>query len=292
MQKLTITPIAHLEVTSGCDLNCPGCWGPPTRIENRPIDDFKQVIKKLKPFGLTGIVLTGGEPTLVPKIDEFIKYAKIELGLNIVLQTDGVNLIKLMPKIAPYLDIVAVSLEASNPEIDFRRNKRGFEIGISSIKYILEKCPQIQLRIGTCVFKQNFDDLEKIGNLLLDLNYGKRIKENESVWKLYQIQIPRLGKGENDAILDSMLIKTSDFNKKIDKLVEKFAGKIKVVREANDTAISEIIIRPNGEVIITANEKNENEVLTQHNIFDNFNATIKEILIAQNRKKDLKKIGN
>ncbi|KKP79759.1 MAG: hypothetical protein A2271_00445 [Candidatus Moranbacteria bacterium RIFOXYA12_FULL_35_19] len=292
MQKLTITSIAHLEVTSGCDLNCPGCWGPPTRIENRDIDDFKQVIKKLKYFGLTGIVLTGGEPTLVQKIDEFIKYAKIELGLNIVLQTDGVNLIKLMPKIAPYLDIVAVSLEASNSEIDFRRNKRGFEIGISSIKYILEKFPQIQLRIGTCVFKQNFDDLENIGNLLLDLKYGKRIKENESIWKLYQIQIPRLGKGENDAILDSMLIETSDFNKKIDNLVEKFAGKIKVVREANDTVISEIIIRPNGEVIITSNEKNENEVLTQHNIFDNFNATIKEILIAQNRKEDLKKIRN
>ncbi len=288
MQKLTITPVVHLEVTSSCDANCPGCWGPPIEIENRPLNDFKQAIKKLRLFGLTKIILTGGEPTLVPKIYEFIKYAKKELGLDIVLQTNGANLIKLMPKVALYLNTIAISLEASSPEIDFRRGKRGFERSISSIKYILEKYPQIKLKIGTCVFKQNFDDLENIGNLLLKLNYEKRIRENESIWKLYQIR--RLGKGESDPILDTMLIETSDFNEKVDKLKKKFSGKIKVTREANDTVNPEIIVRPNGEVIITANEKNKNEILTQNNLFDNFNATLKEILIAQNREKDLKKI--
>lgn len=287
MQKLTITPVAHLEITSNCNANCPGCWGPPKEIENRSLEYFKQAIKNLKSFGLNRIILTGGEPTLVPKIDEFIKYAKEELGLDVVLQTNGANLIKLLPIIASHLNTIAISLEASSPEIDFRRGKRGFERSVSSIKYILEKYPQIKLKIGTCVFEQNFDDLENIGNLLLKLNYEKRVKENESMWKLYQIR--RLGKGKNDPILDTMLIGTSDFNEKVDKLKKKFSGKIKITREANDTVNPEIIVRPNGEVIITANEINKNEVLTQYNLFDNFKKTLREILIAQNRKKILKK---
>lgn len=288
MQKLIITPIVHLEITSSCDANCPGCWGPPREIENRSLNDFKQAIKKLKLFGLTRIILTGGEPTLVPEIDEFIKYARKELDLEVVLQTNGANLIKLMPKIAPCLDTIVISLEASSPETDFRRGERGLERSINSIKYILEKYPQIKLKVGTCVFKQNFGDLENIGNLLLKLGYEKKIKENESIWKLYQIR--RLGKGENDPILNTMLIETSDFNEEVDRLKEKFSGKIKITREANDTVNPEIIVRPNGEVIITANEKNKDEVSTQHNLFDNLNATLKEILIAQNREKYLQKL--
>ena len=78
-----------------------------------------------------------------------------------------------------------------------------------------------------------------------------------------------------------MLIETPDFNERVDKLKEKFSGKIKITREANDTVNPEIIVRPSGEVIITANEINKNEVLSQHNLFDDFNATLKEILIAQ-----------
>jgi MoaA/NifB/PqqE/SkfB family radical SAM enzyme len=288
MQKLIISPIVHLEITSGCDTNCPGCWGPPKEIGNRPLNDFKQAIKKLKSFGLVRIILTGGEPTLVPKIDEFIKYTKEELCLDVVLQTNGAKMVELMSKVAQYIDMVAISLEASRPEIDFRRGKKGFERSVASIKYILEKYPQIKLKIGTCVFKQNFDDLENIGNLLLGLNYEKKIKENESIWKLYQIR--RLGKGKNDPILDTMLIKTPYFNKKVDELKKKFSGKIKITREANDTVNPEIIVRPNGEVIITANEKDKNEILAQHNLFDDFNATLKDILIAQNREKDSEKI--
>ena len=92
---------------------------------------------------------------------------------------------------------------------------------------MIEKYPQIKLKIGTCVFKQNFNDLENIGTLLLDLNYEKKIGENDSIWKFYEIQ--RLGKGENDPILDTMLIETKDFNEKIDKLKEIFSGKIKIL---------------------------------------------------------------
>lgn len=288
MKKITITPIVHLEITSVCDANCPGCWGPPREIENRSLNDFKLAIKKLKSFGLARIILTGGEPTLVSKIDEFIEYANKELGLDVVLQTNGANLVKLMPKMAPYLDTIAISLEASSPEKDFRRGQKGFERSINSIKYILEKHPQIKIKIGTCVFKQNFGDLENIGNLLLKLGYEKKIKENESIWKLYQIR--RLGKGENDPILDTMLIETSDFNEEVDRLKEKFSGKIKITREANDTVNPEVIVRPNGEVIITAIEKNKDEVLTHHKLFDDFNATLQEILIAQNRERDLEKL--
>lgn len=288
VQKLIISPIVHLEITSSCDANCPGCWGPPKEIENRSLNDFKQAITKLKSFGLIRIILTGGEPTLVAKIDEFIEYAKKDLGLDVVLQTNGANMVKLMPKIAPYLDTVAISLEASNPEKDFRRGEGGFERSVNSIKYILENHPQIKLKVGTCVFKQNFGDLENIGNLLLKLGYEKKIKENESIWKLYQIR--RLGKGENDPILDTMLIETPAFNEEVDRLKQKFSGKIKITREANDTVNPEIIVRPNGEVIITANEKNKDEVLAQHNLFDNFNATLRDVLVAQNRERDLEKI--
>ncbi|MFA6064913.1 MAG: radical SAM protein [archaeon] len=282
MESLNLIPNVDLEITNVCNSNCPGCWGPPKEIACRPLDEFKQMLLNLKTFGLQNIALSGGEPTLVPGIEDFIKYVNLELSLDIFLQTNGINLIKLLPKIAPHLHTISISLESSTPENDFRRHEKGFNTAIRCIKHVLKKYPKIKLKIGTCVFKQNIEDLENIGNLLLKLGFEKRFKQ-KSTWKLYQIT--RFGKGKNDPLLDSMILDNITFKKKMKQLKKIFAGKINLVSIASDEMGAYcIVIRPNGEVAVNSNSKKGEEQIIHKSILKDFNGAVKSILLAQNKK--------
>ncbi|MDD4082018.1 MAG: radical SAM protein [Sphaerochaetaceae bacterium] len=279
---LNYIPNIDLEITSACNLNCPGCWGPPRTIKSRPIEEYKQLLLNLKTFGLKNIALSGGEPTLVKGIDEFIKYANQELELDVFLQTNGKNLIELLPKIAPYLHTASISLESSTPEKDFRRKKEGFEMAIKGIKHLINNYPNIHIKIGTCVFKQNIRDLENIGNLLIKMGFNSKNK-NKYVWKLYQIT--KFGNGANDQLLPSMLLKNAEFKQKVKQVKEKFSGQIKIVSISSDEMGAYcIVVRPNGEVAVNDNSKNGEEIIVHNSILDDFPGAIKSILLAQNKK--------
>jgi len=288
MKRLNIIPNVDLEITNLCNSNCPGCWGPPKGLQCRPPDEFKQMLLNLKIFGLKNMALSGGEPTLVPGIDEFIKYVNLELSLDIFLQTNGANLIKLLPKIAPYLHTISISLESSTPEKDFRRHAEGFKTAVKCIKHVIKKYPKIKLKIGTCVFQQNIDDLENIGNLLLQIGYAKRFKQ-KSVWKLYQIT--RFGKGKDDPLLNSMLLDNNKFKQKMKQLKNKFAGKINIISIASDEMGAYcIVIRPNGEVAVNDDSKNGEEQIVHPSILDDFPGAVRSILLAQNKKHILERL--
>ena len=279
---LNYIPNIDLEITSACNLNCPGCWGPPRTIRSRSMEEYKQLLLNLKIFGLKNIALSGGEPTLVKGIDEFIKYANQELELDVFLQTNGKNLIELLPKMGPYLHTVSISLESSTPEFDFRRKREGFEMAIRGIKYVIKNYPKLHIKIGTCVFKQNINDLENIGKLLIKMGFGSKNK-NKYVWKLYQIT--KFGHGTNHAALPSMLLKNEEFKQKVKQIKKRFSKQIKIVSISSDEMGAYcIVVRPNGEVAVNDNTKNGEELIVHKSILDDFFGAIKSILLAQNKK--------
>ncbi len=79
---------------AGCNLRCPTChnasiaWNP---HRSRPVDHksiLQQILKNRK--WLDGLVLTGGEVTILPGLDDFLKTLSLT-GLPIKLDTNGLK---------------------------------------------------------------------------------------------------------------------------------------------------------------------------------------------------------
>ena len=80
---------ALLHVTDRCTMKCPICFassgdGPPASV-----GDVLEKARIAKDAGVKAVSLTGGEPTEHPALEELIRRLKRELGLKVVLITNG-----------------------------------------------------------------------------------------------------------------------------------------------------------------------------------------------------------
>lgn len=98
IQKLTLLDypgrVAATIFTAGCNFRCPFCHNAPlvTEIDKSCFIDQGEIISFLKKrIGiLDGVVITGGEPTLMPDLPKFISEIKA-LGFDVKLDTNGTN---------------------------------------------------------------------------------------------------------------------------------------------------------------------------------------------------------
>ncbi|RMF45572.1 MAG: anaerobic ribonucleoside-triphosphate reductase activating protein [Deltaproteobacteria bacterium] len=109
--------IASLIFFHGCNLSCSFCHNPallgdPRSLPDFPVELLFEELEQRRGF-IDGIVLTGGEPTLAPELDDVIGAAR-ELGLLVKLDTNG-----LAPRVLGRLlgqgrlDYVALDLKTS-----------------------------------------------------------------------------------------------------------------------------------------------------------------------------------
>ncbi len=274
-------PNIDLEITGVCNLKCQGCWGTPRQMPMKhSFDEIFQLLREMKKFGLKSTTLCGGEPTLAKGLETFIPRVKKELGLEIYLQTNGFFLIPLLPKIAPYLHTISLSLEGSDPKTNsFRRGPFAFDKVFDCLAELDQKYPEINVKIGTCVFKQNLNDLPALGKTLLDQGFGKRFP-TRGVWKLYQIT--RFGAGKNDPELDSMLISDKEFREMASQVKKTFENKINITSIAtNETGGFCMIVRPDGEIVSNAHDGTGGEVSVFKDIFKDIDGGIQAILKFQ-----------
>jgi len=121
LQKTTLIDypgrIACTIFFSGCNLRCPFCHNKDLVLERDALPQFseKKILDFLKSRKgiLEGVVLTGGEPTLYPRLKEFIKKIK-RLGFLIKLDTNGTNP-KILEKLVKeeWIDYVAIDFKGT-----------------------------------------------------------------------------------------------------------------------------------------------------------------------------------
>lgn len=176
LQKTTLLDypekLAATVFTAGCNFRCPFCHNASlvlraNKTETISEEEFFSYITKRNDI-LDGICITGGEPTLCPDVDDFIKKIK-DLGLLVKLDTNGTfpdKLEKLLD--AKLIDYVAMDIKNS-------KAKYAITAGISenspllsnvekSIAIIIEKAPDYEFR--TTVVKELHEpsDIVEIAN--------------------------------------------------------------------------------------------------------------------------------
>lgn len=263
-------PAIDLEISGICNLRCPGCWGTPRMMKQlHDWQDWFNLVKFLKEAaGLKSVTLCGGEPTLNRGVDDFTKRISVELNQEVYLETNGFFLIPLLPKMAPYLTNVSLSLEGSTPEVNaYRRGPVAFKKVLDCLDYLNEKYPTLPVKIGTCVFKPNAEDVPNIGDVLLQHGFEKRFP-NLGVWKLYQAT--KFGAGKNDPEWPEMEVTKEEFESVSEKCKKRYEGKISFTSISSaQTGGYCIIVRPNGNVVSNAHSELGEEYLVYEDIFKN-----------------------
>lgn len=168
----------HLAATvffGGCNFRCPFCHNASLVLNPKdqpviPEEEFFSFLDKRKRI-LEGVCITGGEPTLNPDLEDFIRRIK-SYGLKVKLDTNGYRPTVLKDLVSKgIIDYVAMDIKASPDKYDVAC---GALIDISLINESIEflKEGHIPYEFRTTIVKELHDeeDISHIGKWLSGCN--------------------------------------------------------------------------------------------------------------------------
>ena len=192
VNKLTLLDypekVACVLYTPSCNFACPYCHNWETLITQRlsPIsfDDILAFLNKRIGI-LDGVVISGGEPTMMDDLPERIKKIK-ELGYLVKLDTNGSNPEMLRMLIENKLiDYVAMDIKHSEKKYyDVIKNRNiSFDDIKESIEILLENKVDYEFRITLIDEYHDLDSIYEIGKLIEGSKklYLQQYKESEGV---------------------------------------------------------------------------------------------------------------
>lgn len=168
--------------TSGCQLQCPFCWGPHHETpDTLTTQDWIDTIRFFTEGGTDAIVFTGGEPLLRKDIVDLIRFSK-GMGMRVTLSTNTI-LLPTIEEISPLVDEIGIPMDGSTEEKNLlmREGKiNSFRYQIDALSKVKKSYPNIDVTVRTVMSKVNIDDLPQIGELLT------QYVGSFDRWKIYQ----------------------------------------------------------------------------------------------------------
>ncbi len=171
--KITTGPIiVHLFSTNRCDSRCVMC-----DLPSRPADyefttgDYEVMLGQFVELGVTGLALTGGEPTLREDIHHLLSRS-VAAGLDTILVTNGLTLDRQIGTILELgINTVNVSLESADPAVHDRTRGLPGAFGKTTgnlrqlLRAIREKKGRTEVVVSTVLGPENIAR-DKIDGLL------------------------------------------------------------------------------------------------------------------------------
>ena len=215
-----------------CNMSCGFCFA--TFLDARKLgrglkrEQALEVVDRLCHAGFGKINFAGGEPTLAPHLPDLIRAARFH-GLTTSIVTNGSRLTeKWLDELAPYLDIIALSIDSVDPETQLtigRVEKGDNKEPITADRYrflagaIRDR--GIRLKVNTVVNAHNLT--EELWPFIQDVQPER--------WKIFQV-LPVVG--QNDINIEEFTITQSQFESYVERnrLVE--SDGVKVAPENNE----------------------------------------------------------
>lgn len=174
-QKLTLLDfpgrVACTVFTVGCNFRCPFCHNSllVTNTDKNNVWDEDEVLSFInKRAGvLDGVAITGGEPTLMPDLPDFIRKIK-DMGLDVKLDTNGTSPEILESLIdAGLVDYVAMDIKSS---VNGYSALSGVDVDIApiekSIGILMQRRVPYEFRTTAVRELHTLDDFKDIGEMI------------------------------------------------------------------------------------------------------------------------------
>mgnify|MGYP000973374785 CR=1 FL=1 len=162
--------IGYLQVTRDCNQSCRFCSNPPSGLD-RTLEEDKRLVDDFVARGYHGVILTGGEPTIVPHLPALIRHC-VEVGLTPRLITNAQKLSDPAYMRECYdagLRIIHCSLHSHKPEVHnfITRTKNAWEYIVTTILNAQEY-PDFSVRINCVLNKHNLDHVDQHMQFIVD----------------------------------------------------------------------------------------------------------------------------
>lgn len=157
--------------SKACNFRCPFCHNGLTVLEADEYIPWEEIMKylKLRKGMLDAVVVSGGEPTLLPNLIDKLKDIK-SLGYEIKLDTNGTNPDLVKQYIDSHLiDYVAMDIKNSEDKYPLTAGVKSIDMDNikKSIKLLKESGIAYEFRTTLVKeFHNNIDDIKGIGELI------------------------------------------------------------------------------------------------------------------------------
>lgn len=227
----TLPPSVNFHLNKACNYSCNFCYA---RFEDSaeylgrgmlPKDAQLSVVRAVVGAGFDKITFAGGEPTLVPWLDELIAQAKSG-GMTTMLVSNASRLdAAAFESLASNLDWLAMSIDSADADTNLAIGRSQGGEAPDAVDYIrvarLARKYGVRLKINTVVNRLNLDD---------DMNAFIREMAPER-WKLFQV-LPI--EGQNDGHVEPLEVSRAEFECYVERHLALARFDIDVVPESND----------------------------------------------------------
>jgi cyclic pyranopterin phosphate synthase len=166
----------RISVTDKCNFRCLYCmpteglqWLP--RSEILDYEEIAEIVRQLAPLGLKRLRITGGEPTIRPRLEILIAALRAIEGIDdISLSTNGVRLGEFATKFREAgLDRVNISADSLRPERIRRISRRDFDFDPRAAARTASEAGLAPVKINVVLMKGiNDDEIEDFARLTFD----------------------------------------------------------------------------------------------------------------------------
>ncbi|MGW2561756.1 radical SAM protein [Streptomyces sp. NPDC001514] len=161
----------YLQLLYRCNFECLHCFHG-ERLKYADAFTAEEAVNLIRlmrdQYGTETVTLLGGEPFVYKDLPQVIRYAKQELGLQVEICTNGYRIERRLTEIAPYLDLLRISLEGTGATNDYIRKQGSYQSALNA----LSRAREIGVRTGATmtVTSRNIDQVLPLARTLQE--YG------------------------------------------------------------------------------------------------------------------------
>ncbi|WP_433918760.1 radical SAM protein [Streptomyces canus] len=189
-----LPPYVDLRPIGRCNLSCPFCFGPRHEMPTMRRAEALRIAATLRQEGVQGVVISGGEPTLLPYLGDLVQELSSPLPdggapPRVVLSTNGLAPLKVMQRVLPGLWSIALPLESAD-EKEHRELRKGVaphrERVLDLLQEVRKNHERVGVKLGTVVTRRNVAGAPRVLDLIEDSCLP-------DVWKVYQMSETNYG---------------------------------------------------------------------------------------------------
>ncbi|WP_405913029.1 radical SAM protein [Streptomyces sp. NBC_00963] len=126
----------YLQLLYRCNFECLHCFHG-KRLQHADAftaDEATSLLTLMRAeYGTEAVTLLGGEPFVHKDLARVVRYAKQELGMRVEICTNGYRIERRLTEIAPYLDLLRVSLEGIGSTNDHIRKAGSYQSALNAL---------------------------------------------------------------------------------------------------------------------------------------------------------------
>jgi MoaA/NifB/PqqE/SkfB family radical SAM enzyme len=159
----------YLQLLYRCNFECLHCFHG-ERLKHADAFTAEEAINIIRllssQYGTEAVTLLGGEPFVYRDLTQVVQYAKQERGLRVEICTNGYRIERRLTEIAPYLDLLRISLEGIGATNDRIRKSGSYQRALNALDFARE----LGVRTGATmtVTARNIDEVLPLARTLQD----------------------------------------------------------------------------------------------------------------------------